>query len=358
MSIYRRIIRPLLFRLPAEYAYHLGTDALRPRVIWKALASVGAFRAPDAPTQVAGIPLRNPIGLAAGFDKDCNILPSLSTLGFGYLTCGTVTRDVRAGNPSPRLLRDTSREAIINSFGFPSVGLEVAAHNLERGRKSVGDTPIVASVSGTAIGDIVTCHRRLQPLSDAIEVNISSPNTAGLRLFHDTRVLRELLDAINEEKTRPLFIKMPPFPTRETDANVHDLILSLAEVCVDAGVDALSVANTQSVADDRLAVGSGGLSGRPILDDTVRMVSEVRARVGDAAAINACGGIFTAEDARRAMDAGADTVQLLTGMVYRGPRVAAHIARGLAEIAERRGREQNSTQRRKGANTQEQMHPL
>ena len=238
------------------------------------------------------------------------------------------------------------------------MGLEVAAHNLERGRESVGDTPIVASVSGTAIGDLVTCHRRLQPLSEAIEVNISSPNTAGLRLFHDTRVLRELLDAINEEKTRPLFIKMPPFPTRETDANVHDLILSLAEVCVDAGVDALSVANTQPVADDKLAVGSGGLSGKPILDDTVRMVSEVRARVGDAADINACGGIFTAEDARRAMDVGADTVQLLTGMVYRGPRVAAHIARGLAEIAERRGREQNSTQRRRGANTQEQMRPI
>ena len=216
--------------------------------------------------------------------------------------------------------------------------MEVAARNLERGRERVNGVPIVASVSGTAIGDIVVCHRRLQPLSEAVEVNISSPNTAGLRMFHDARVLRELLDAINEDKTRPLFVKMPPFPTRETDADARELILSLAETCVDAGVDALSVANTQPVSDDRLAVGAGGLSGKPILDDTVRMVSEVRARIGDAAAINACGGIFTAEDARRALDAGADTAQLLTGMVYRGPRVAVHMARGLnAEAQRRRG---------------------
>ena len=338
MSIYRHIIRPLLFTLPAEYAYHLGPDTLRLPMVWKALAAFGAFRSPDTPAEVAGIPLKNPIGLAAGFDKDCNSLPALSALGFGYLTCGTVTRDVRAGNPSPRLLRDPSREAIINSFGFPSAGLEVAARNLERGRERVNGVPIVASVSGTAIGDIVVCHRRLQPLSEAVEVNISSPNTAGLRMFHDARVLRELLDAINEDKTRPLFVKMPPFPTRETDADAHELILSLAETCVDAGVDALSVANTQPVSDDRLAVGAGGLSGKPILDDTIRMVSEVRARIGDAAAINACGGIFTAEDARRALDAGADTAQLLTGMVYRGPRVAVHMARGLnAEAQRRRG---------------------
>ena len=348
MNFYRHIIRPLLFRLPAEYAYHLGADALRPRTLWKALAAVGAFQAPDTPVEVAGIPLKNPIGLAAGFDKDCNILPGLSALGFGYLTCGTVTRDVRAGNPSPRLLRDASREAIINSFGFPSVGLEVAARNLERGRERVNGVPIVASVSGTEIGDIVACHRRLQPLSEAVEVNISSPNTAGLRMFHDARVLRELLDAINEDKTRPLFIKMPPFPIQEADADAHDLILSLAEICVEAGVDALSVANTQPVANDRLAVGSGGLSGKPILDDTVRMVSEVRARIGDAAAINACGGIFDADDARRALDAGADTVQLLTGMVYRGPRVAVHMARRLAEIAAREGVLDAETRRDEG----------
>ena len=130
MNLYRRIIRPLLFTLPAEYAYHLGTDALRPRMVWKALAAIGAFRAPDSPVEVAGIALKNPIGLAAGFDKDCNILPSLAALGFGYLTCGTVTREVRAGNPSPRLLRDVDGEAIINSFGFPSVGLEVARSEL------------------------------------------------------------------------------------------------------------------------------------------------------------------------------------------------------------------------------------
>ena len=269
--------------------------------------------------------------------RTASLPPVLSSLGFGYVTCGTVTLDARPGNPGVRVLRDPENSALINALGFPGDGLEAAAENLSKDRRSVGNTPIVVSVSGTQIDDIVTCFRRLEPLADAVEVNISSPNTAGLRIFHDSVVLAELLGAVNEQRSRPLFVKMPPFPERDNDAEHHDLVLSLAEVCVTADVDGLTVANTQPVSDSRLGVGSGGLSGKPIYWQMLRMVSEVRAVVGNSTAINACGGIFTAEDAWRALHAGADTVQLLTGMVYRGPGVARNIAKGLSRLVSLHG---------------------
>ena len=334
---YESLIRPLLFTLPPERAQQLADQALRLWPLWRLVSRVSGPGAKELRTSVGGVEVANPVGLAAGYDKNCEFTPGLSGLGFGYLTCGTVTYDARPGNPGTRLIRDPSRQALINALGFPGVGLETAAANLARDRRRSGDTPIVASVSGTGIDDIVVCHRRIEPLVDAVEINISSPNTAGLRLFHDADVLAELLASVNERKLRPLFVKMPPFPPSEVDAARHELVLSLAEVCVSAGVDALTIANTQPVLDARLGVGSGGLSGRPIREPMLRMVSTVRERVGDATAINACGGVFTATDAWMALCAGADTVQLLTGMVYRGPGVARDIAKGLRCLLSRHG---------------------
>ena len=336
-SAYESIFRPLLFRLPPERAQHLADQALRIWPLWRALSAFNANDAPELRTSAGGLDLVNPVGLAAGYDKVCQLTPGLSSLGFGYVTCGTVTLDARPGNPGIRLLRDPQNGALVNALGFPGDGLDAAAENLSRDRQRVGGTPIVVSVSGTEIDDIVTCHRRLEPMVDAVEVNISSPNTAGLRIFHNTDVLSDLLAAVSERRSRPLFVKMPPFPEREQDAEQHDLALSLAEVCVSAGVDGLTMANTQPVSDTRLGVGSGGLSGRPIYEQMLRMVYEVRVAVGPSVAINACGGIFRADDAWRALCAGADTVQLLTGMVYRGPGVARDIARGLSRLVSLNG---------------------
>ena len=331
-SAYESLFRPLLFRLPPEQAQRLADQTLRAWPLWRALSAFSSQDTPTINTSAGGLDLANPVGLAAGYDKVCQLTPGLSSLGFGYVTCGTVTLDARPGNPGVRLLRDPRNLALINALGFPGEGLEVAVDNLSKDRHRVGDTPVVVSVSGTEIDDVVTCHRRLEPVVDAVEVNISSPNTAGLRIFHNTRVLAELLDAVSEWRSRPLFVKMPPFPEREQDPEHHNLILSLAEVCVSAGVEGLTVANTQPVSDSRLGVGSGGLSGRPIYWQMLRMVAEVRGAIGDSATINACGGIFTAADAWRALYAGADTVQLLTGMVYRGPGIARDIARGLSRL--------------------------
>ena len=334
---YESLLRPLLFTLPPENAQKFADRTLKLWPLWRALSKVGNFTSPRVETSVGGLPLKNPVGLAAGYDKNCELLPGLSALGFGYVTCGTVTLEPRPGNPGTRLLRDESRHALLNALGFPGLGLEAAVARITGDRGLVGDTPIVVSVSGADIEDISTCYRTMEPLADAIEVNISSPNTANLRVFHYPDILGELLDELNESRTKPLFIKMPPFPSQEDDPKRHDLILSLADVCASKYVDALTVANTQPVRDERLGVGAGGLSGKPIFGQMLRMVGEVRERVGEYTSVNASGGIFTAWDAWQALMAGADTVQVMTGFVYRGPGIARDINAGLDRMVSLQG---------------------
>lgn len=327
---YRRMVRPLLFGLPAETAQKVAERALRLTPAWRAAAS-----GPDDPrlrSRWCGIEIRNPVGLAAGFDKDCRLLPSLAAWGFGYMVAGTVTLDPRPGNPKPRLFRDPAQESLTNALGFPGRGLAAAARELTRARGRTGGAPVAASISGTSVDDVVECRRVLEQLVDAVEVNISSPNTAGLRVFHEPPALAELLGRLNEGRAKPLMVKLPPYP--EEDGPETESVLSLARVCRDAGVDGLTAANSRPTEDDRLAVGRGGLSGRPVYGRMLDLVRDLRGEVGTGTAINACGGIFTGRHAQDALDAGADTVQVYTGLVYRGPSAVRSIK---AEMLERRG---------------------
>lgn len=337
---YRLLLRPLLFRLPPETAQSLADLALQQRWLWRMAAPPAD---PRLKTTLAGLDLPNPIGLAAGYDKDCRLLSPLADLGFGYVTGGTITANPRSGNPRPRVLRDVRREALINSLGFPGKGLDHVCRRLEESRGSTM-APTVVSVSGTTVEDILLCHRRVEPLADAVEINISSPNTAGLRVFQEADALGELLGRVNERREKPLFVKMPPYgrPLHSRGSVVdrvpetgHDAsspppeIEKIVRTCVSEGVDALTVANTHPVEDARLAVGSGGLSGKPVFQETLRMVRELRGEAGPDIAINACGGISTGADAWEALRAGATTVQLLTGLIYRGPGAVRSILRDL-----------------------------
>ena len=337
---YAHLVRPLLFTLPAETAQKVAEKALRRPFVWKALRPGFQVRDRRLETSMCGIPLSNPIGLAAGFDKDCEMVPALASLGFGYLTVGTVTAHPRPGNPKPRLFRDTKESSLINAMGFPSKGLVPAARQLELYRSSRGRVPIVVSISGVTVDEIVRCHRRLEALADAVEINISSPNTAGLRLFHEPDALGELLGAVNEVRHRPLVVKLPPYPASDVPDNEfvksRDSLMALVRVCKAQGVDGLTVANTRPTPDPRLAVGSGGLSGRPVFSRMVEMVRDVRSEVGDDMTINACGGVFTGEDALAAILAGATTVQTYTGFVYRGPTAAREINKELLAAMSRK----------------------
>ncbi len=338
IDLYRYLLRPLLFRLSAERAQKAAEFTLKRRSVWRALAPT--FHVDDLylSTQLCGIALSSPVGLAAGFDKNCEMLSALSTLGFGYLTCGTVTELARPGNPKPRMLRLVREQSLINALGFPNKGVDWCARQLESFREKGNRTPLIVSISGTVAEEIVRCHRRLEPLADAVEVNISSPNTAGLRVFHEPSALGELVERINENRTRPLMVKMPAYPAvRPAPDEERDKALALAKICRATGVDALTVANSRPTEDSRLSMGTGGLSGKAIFDDMLQMVADTKSEVGDRPAINACGGIFSGEDAWRALKAGAGTVQLYTGFVYRGPGAVKRIKRELLATMRREG---------------------
>ena len=340
-NAYRVLLRPLLFRLPPEVAQKAADFALRRQLVWRSLTHV--FRVRDARLNVnfCGLTLKNPIGLAAGYDKNCALLPSLASLGFGYITCGTVTESAQPGNPRPRMFRLTKEESLINALGFPNKGLESAANQLEWARRALVDTPVVASVSGVSTDEMLRCHRRLEPLANAVELNISSPNTAGLRVFHAPPALSELIGRINEGRNKPLLVKLPPYSSPSeagpADDRTRERLVALARVCLDMGVDAVTVANSRPITDSRLATGVGGLSGRVIFPDTLMMVRDVREEVGDKLAISACGGVSSGEDAWEALKAGATTVQLFTALIYRGPGVTRQINHEMLAAMEREG---------------------
>lgn len=323
---YRTFIKPLLFRLPPEAAQSLAHVALKQHHIWRAASPLLQVDNSRLEVDLAGIRLSNPVGLAAGYDKDFESMPALSSIGFGYLTCGTVTEMPRAGNPAPRVLRYESDEALVNSYGFPSKGVEYAALQLERAQPLLARIPVVASVSGVAADEILRCHHRLEPLASAVEVNISSPNTLGLRIFQQPETLRQLLVQLNDGRRKPLFIKLPPYlETPSVGSEQKDMVLRLVDVCVEQGVEAVTVSNTWPIRDSRLAVGAGGLSGKPVFADMLKMVADIRAEAGSGIAINACGGIFSGADALAAIQAGATTVQILTSLIYRGPGIVRRI---------------------------------
>ena len=280
---------------------------------------------------VAGLELPSPVGAAAGLDKDCKFLKPLLDLGFGFATGGTVTLSARPGNPKPRLIRDVQRRAVINAMGFPGAGLDAAERRLRS--LAVFSSQLLASVSGTIEEEVLECHARLQPLVAAVELNISSPNTAGLRIFHEPARLRGLVEAIARVKDRPLFVKLPPW---SRDAEARRVALLIADTAVSAGADGFIVSNTHPVEDARLKVGRGGLSGAPIFEHTVRMVAEARSALPGVAIIG-CGGVCSARDVWELMSVGADAVQLYTALIYEGPSFPMRINRDLLEMMEQTG---------------------
>ena len=323
---YRGVLRPLLFRLPPERAQSVAEAALAARVVWRGLGPRIGVRDEALSTSVAGIPLANPVGLAPGYDKQCRYLESLGHLGFGYVVGGTVTPDPRPGNPKPRVLRYPERESLVNSMGFPSDGLAAVVRRLQRQERR--PTPVFVSIAALNDEGFQRCHGALEPLVDAVELNISSPNTQGLREFQEPQRLRLLLDRLNEHRRKPLFVKLPGY----SDDQGEERCVALVGPCVEAGVDGVTASNTLPVVEPRLASGTGGLSGREIFPSMLRAVAAVRREAGHKLAVHACGGIFTGEDAWRALRAGADTVQLYTALVYRGPFVVREICLELARL--------------------------
>ena len=331
MGVYTSLLRPLLFTLPPERAQALAEAILGIRPLWKAAGPLLRVKSGRLECHVGGIPLPNPVGLAAGYDKDCRLLDRLARLGFGYIVAGTVVAEPRAGNPRPRLLRDPGAGSLINSLGFPSQGLERALGRLERsaGRR----VTVLASISGVSIEEFLACYEAIQPAAAGVELNISSPNTEGIAAFQEPAKLEELLAALRPMKHKPLFLKLPPY----FDGARRNQVLELVDVATAHSVEGVTAVNTWPREDPRLATGRGGVSGRPLFPHMLRIVEDIRKRAGEGLTINACGGISSGEDAVAALVAGANTVQVFTGFVYGGPGLMAGINRHILRFMDREG---------------------
>lgn len=328
MDWYRALAKPLFFAVSPEASHRLAHRLLGLPLPWERIG--GADRDPALATTLAGIALANPIGLAAGFDKTGERVGALGRLGFGYVVAGTFTNAPRSGNPRPRIVRDVDRLSIVNAMGLPNPGAAAAAATL--GRTPSGG-PRFASIADEEIPDALAAHGALEPCVDAIELNASCPNVSWGRDRDNEAHLGELLRVLSTVRTKPLFVKLPPFHTPIE----REVVLALARISLEAGVDGLTCSNTRRVRAPRLSTGEGGVSGRALMGETPRIVRDVIEATEGALPVNACGGVLSAADAQACLDAGARTVQVYTGLIYRGPGIVGELTAGLSRraVAER-----------------------
>ena len=323
LHLYESIARPALFLTPPETAHGIARKFFTQRLIWQIVRSQLTVNDEALRVKLGHLSLRNPVGLAAGFDKNCEMMSSLFCMGFGYLTLGTVTAEPRDGNPKPRMWRYRNR-SLLNSMGLPNKGSENIARNIEKNDARNG--MIVISISGLNIDEFCRCYNKLSPLADAIELNISTPNTVGVRIFQDAGVLDQLLNALETNRyEKPLWVKIPPYFNEKERENV----LALVDICKKNSIDGITAINTKRVPEKRSSIGTAGLSGKEIFEDMLRIVQDIYRNTRGKLPINACGGIFSARDAWQALESGASSVQLYTGLIYKGPGVVASINRDL-----------------------------
>ena len=342
--MYRALIRPLLYLLPAETAHHFAFACLR---LVAAIPGVTAmmrwiFHRGDSalPIRALGLDFPNPIGLAAGFDKDAVGFEALGAMGFGFVEVGTLTGQPQSGNPKPRLFRLPKDRALVNRMGFNNRGSADAVTRLKRPHETIvgvniGKTKIVPEEE--AIGDYVASAKRVGTYADYVVVNVSSPNTPGLRDLQSTEKLRPLLIAVREalnevspSRRVPLLVKIAPdLADEDVDA--------VAELAIDLGLDGVIATNTtirrdglQSSAEEIEACGAGGLSGPPVHDRSLEVLKRLHARVGEQLVLISAGGIETPEQARERLNAGATLVQIYTAFIYEGPLLPSRLAKGVA----------------------------
>jgi len=326
------LIRPLAFALDPETAHRLTI---------KALKLMPPHRPPDFPaslkTTVAGVDFPTPVGLAAGFDKDAEVPEQMLSLGFGFVEVGTLTPRPQEGNPRPRLFRLRKDSAVINRMGFNNGGQPAAYGRLQLDMRLPGIIGVNVGAnkdSEDRIADYVKGVQAMAPVAHYLTINISSPNTPGLRGLQDQGALEELLAAVQESRAKkPIFLKVAP------DLNDGDPE-RIVRAAIDHKIDALIVSNTtvsRPPLKSRWAGESGGLSGAPLKPLALDALRKFRAASGGEMLLIGVGGIANVDDAWERIRAGASLIQLYTAMVYEGAHIANRIARGLAERLTRDG---------------------
>jgi dihydroorotate dehydrogenase len=328
-------IRPLLFSLPPEMAHHFSLYGLKIAHRLQ-LTRIVFSKLPVSPRTVMGLQFPNSVGLGAGMDKNGEFIDSLASLGFGFIEIGTVTPRPQAGNPSPRLFRLPSAQALINRMGFNNQGVDTLVENVKQSTFTgilginIGknaDTPLEK-----AVDDYDMCLKKVYPFADYVAINISSPNTVGLRQLQQGNELDSLLFQLKKtqkmlEKQQgkyvPLVVKIAPDLDEWQVSSIAKTLLNNEIEGVIATNTSLSRSGVESL---KYADEKGGLSGKPLFDASTRILQQLHSLLNNKIAIIASGGIMTAEDARIKMQAGASLVQVYTGLVYHGQKLVKEIS--------------------------------
>jgi dihydroorotate dehydrogenase len=336
------LIRKILFTIDPERVHYMAMDRLKTAYAFaisrSLLRKMFVIRHPSLERKLWGITFPNPVGLAAGFDKDAKYTDPLACLGFGFIEIGTVTPRPQPGNPKPRLFRLPADQAIINRMGFNNGGSSAAAARLKHRKEKIiiggnlgknKDTP-----NENAWSDYETTFKDLYDVVDYFVVNVSSPNTPGLRALQDKEPLMKILNglmALNRQlgSPKPLLLKIAPDLTND---QLNDII----EIVNVTGIDGIVATNTtidrsslKTPASEVEALGAGGLSGLPLKGRATEVISYLHQKSGGKIPIIAVGGIFTAADALEKLNAGASLVQVYTGFIYEGPAIAKNICKGI-----------------------------
>jgi dihydroorotate dehydrogenase len=340
MNLYP-LIKPLLFQLDAESAHHLTISALRNPVL-SPFAGGSEVAHPSLHRQLFGLDFPNPVGLAAGLDKNGEVIDGMAKMGFGYIEIGTITPKPQDGNPKPRLFRLRDDNAIINRMGFNNVGAIQAAKNLAARKSNIIVGGNIGKNKATpneeAVNDYKACFQMLHEYVDYFVVNVSSPNTPGLRALQDKDSLSVILNTLQninqgKRKPKPILLKIAP---DLTDEQLDDIISIVSETNI-AGV----IATNTTIAREKLPhylpseierFGAGGLSGKPLTARSTEVISYLHRNSGGTFPIIGVGGIMSADDAIDKINAGAALLQLYSGFIYKGPQLIEDINKRLITI--------------------------
>ncbi len=342
--MYRFFLRPILFLFSPEIIHHTTFKILKfVGYVPGALALTRAsfiLKNQKLERKILGLTFPNPVGLAAGFDKDALLIDELAAFGFGFIEIGTLTPKAQPGNEKPRLFRLPADQAIINRMGFNNKGADGAVKRLQS-RKSkiivggnIGKNKVTPNE--TAFEDYTYCFEALYPYVDYFVVNVSSPNTPNLRELQEKEPLKKLLNSVKalnrqKEKPKPILLKIAP---DLTEAQLHDVVEILLETKTDGVIATNTTISREGLITDNeiiSSIGNGGLSGKPLTTRATEVISFLRSKLGKDFPIIGVGGIMTPEDAIEKLKAGADLVQIYTGFIYEGPGFVKRINRALLQ---------------------------